>query len=152
MPAHPRDPKSDSLLSDAGRTSLPLAAALREGSAPSLASLVTNGWFLTCALCEFRRQTGRSSIGPKTVFFSNFYSITKNTTRYSIAFLVKTGPKEHNLVLFFILRSIMFFCVFAQMLLDFGRRTCVTWHPVSHGLLRFHFLAPSIPPLPQPCS
>ena len=51
-PAHPRDPKSDSLLSDAGKTSLPLAAALRGGSAPSLASLVANGCFLT--LCVIR--------------------------------------------------------------------------------------------------
>ena len=39
-PAHPRHPKSDSLLSDAGKTSLPLAAALRGGSAASLPSLV----------------------------------------------------------------------------------------------------------------
>ena len=46
-PAHPSDPKGDSLLSDAGKTSLPLAAALRRGSAPSLASLVANGCFLT---------------------------------------------------------------------------------------------------------
>ena len=51
-PAHPRHPKSDSLLSDAGKTSLPLAAALRGGSAPSLASLVANGCFLT--LCVIR--------------------------------------------------------------------------------------------------
>ena len=45
--AHPRDPKSDSLLSRAGKTSLPLAAALREGRAPSLASVVANRCFLT---------------------------------------------------------------------------------------------------------
>ena len=46
-PAHPRHPESDSLLSNAGKTSLSLAAALRGGSAPSLASLVANGCFLT---------------------------------------------------------------------------------------------------------
>ena len=47
-PAHPRHPKSDSLLSDAGKTSLRLAAALRGGSSPSFASLVANdGYFLT---------------------------------------------------------------------------------------------------------
>ena len=51
-PAHPRHPKSDSLLSDAGKTSLPLAAALRGGSALSLASLVANGCLLT--LCVDR--------------------------------------------------------------------------------------------------
>ena len=45
--AHPRHLKSDSLLSDAGQTRLPLAAALRVGSVPSLASLVANGCFLT---------------------------------------------------------------------------------------------------------
>ena len=37
------------------------------------------GVFLPCALFEFRTQTGPSSIGHKAVFFSNFYSITKNT-------------------------------------------------------------------------
>ena len=46
-----------------------------------------------CALFEFRTQTGPSSIGPKAVFFSNFYSISKNITPYSIAFLVK-GPRR----------------------------------------------------------
>jgi hypothetical protein len=46
-PAYPRDPKSDGLLSGAGKTSLPLAAVLRGGRAPSLASLVANGCFLT---------------------------------------------------------------------------------------------------------
>ena len=46
-PAHPRHSKSDSLLSDAGKTSFPLAAALRGGSAPSLVSLVANGCFFT---------------------------------------------------------------------------------------------------------
>ena len=46
-PAHPSDPKSDSFLSDTGKTSLPLTAALRGGSAPSLASLVAHGYFLT---------------------------------------------------------------------------------------------------------
>ena len=51
-PAHPRDPKSDSLLSDPGKTSLPLAAALRGGRAPSLASLVANRCFLP--LCVMR--------------------------------------------------------------------------------------------------
>ena len=45
-PAHPRHPKSDRLLSDAGKTSLPLAAALQGVSAPSLASMVANGCFL----------------------------------------------------------------------------------------------------------
>ena len=45
--AHPRDPKGDSLLSGAGRTSLPLAAALRGGRVPSLASFDVNGCFLT---------------------------------------------------------------------------------------------------------
>ena len=49
--AHPRNPKSNSLLSGADKTSLPLAAALRGGRAPSLASLVANGCFLTsCVL------------------------------------------------------------------------------------------------------
>ena len=51
-PANPRDPKSDSLPHDAGKTSLPLVSALRGGSAPSLASLVANGCFLT--LCVIR--------------------------------------------------------------------------------------------------
>ena len=50
-PAYPRHPKSDSLLSDAGNTSLPLAAALRGGSAPSLA-LFANWCLLT--LCVIR--------------------------------------------------------------------------------------------------
>ena len=45
-PAHLRHAKSDGLLSDAGKTSLPLAATLRGGSAPSVASLVANGCFL----------------------------------------------------------------------------------------------------------
>ena len=48
-PAHPRHPKSDSLLSDAGKTCLPLAAALRGGSAPSLASLVAKRVFVDLA-------------------------------------------------------------------------------------------------------
>ena len=51
-PAHPSDPKSDRLLGGAGKTSPPLAAALRGGSAPSLASLVAKGCFLT--LCVIR--------------------------------------------------------------------------------------------------
>ena len=41
-PDHPRDPKSDSLLSNAGKTSLPLATALRGGRASPLASSVAN--------------------------------------------------------------------------------------------------------------
>ena len=52
-PAHPRDPKSDILLAGAGKTSLPLAAALRGGRAPSLASLVANGCFLTSCVIEY---------------------------------------------------------------------------------------------------
>ena len=83
-PAHPRHPKSDTLLSDASETSLPLAAALRGGSASSLASLVANGlvgWqrvFLELVRYSNLEQTGPSTIGRKPVFFSNFYSITKN--------------------------------------------------------------------------
>ena len=46
-PAHPSDPKSNSLVAGADRTSLPLAAALRGGRAPSLASVIANGCFLT---------------------------------------------------------------------------------------------------------
>ena len=46
-PTHPSDPKSNSLLSGTDKTSLPLAAALRGGRAPSLASLVANGCLLT---------------------------------------------------------------------------------------------------------
>ena len=63
-PAHPRDPKSDSLLSDTGKTSLPLAAALREGSAPSLASLVVNGCFLT--FCVIRIYNTNKSFLDRT--------------------------------------------------------------------------------------
>ena len=46
-PAHPRDPKNDSLLAGAGKNNLPAAAALPGGRLPSLASLVANGCFLT---------------------------------------------------------------------------------------------------------
>ena len=55
-PSHPRHPKSDSLLPDAGKTSLPLAVALRGGRAPTLASLVANRCFLTLCYFEFRTQ------------------------------------------------------------------------------------------------
>ena len=56
-PAHPRDPKSDSLLAGAGKNNLPVAAALRGGRLPSLASLVANGCFLTFArYSNFRTQ------------------------------------------------------------------------------------------------
>ena len=52
-PAHPRDPKSDSLLAGAGKTSLQLAAALRGGRAPSRASLVANDCFVTLCVIRF---------------------------------------------------------------------------------------------------
>ena len=45
--AHPRDPISDSLLDVAGKTTLPLAAAMQGERAPSLASFIANGCFLT---------------------------------------------------------------------------------------------------------
>ena len=48
----PKTPKSYRFLSDAGKKSLPLPAALRGGRAPSLASWVANECFLT--LCVLR--------------------------------------------------------------------------------------------------
>ena len=61
-PAHPRHPKSDSLLSDAGKTSLPLAAAL-----PGVARLVgCQRVFLDLVrYSNLKHKTGPSSIGPK---------------------------------------------------------------------------------------
>ena len=53
-PAHPRDPKSDSLLPGAGKSNLPVAAALRRARLPSLASLVANGCLLDlCGYCGY---------------------------------------------------------------------------------------------------
>ena len=73
-PVHPRDAKRNSLVSDAGKTSLLLGAAIRGGRVPSLASLVANGCFLTSlAFIEFRAQTGSPSIGHKAVFCLNFH-------------------------------------------------------------------------------
>ena len=68
--AHPRHPEGDSLLSDAGKTSLPLAAALRGGSAPLLASLVTNGCFLTLCVIRLYKTNGPS----QTRIFLDIYS------------------------------------------------------------------------------
>ena len=61
-PAPPRHPKSDSLLSDAGKTSLPLAAAL-----PGVARLVgCQRVFLDLVrYSNLKHKTGPSSIGPK---------------------------------------------------------------------------------------
>ena len=92
-PAHPRDPKCDSLLSGAGKTSLPLAAALREGSAPPLASLVANGCFLT--LCVIRILEHKQALPLDRTQSSKFLEfLFKYEKYYSIAVLVKTGPQE----------------------------------------------------------
>ena len=84
--ADPRDPKSDSFLSDAGKTSLPLAAAARGGSVPSLASLVANGCFLT--LCVIRIHNTNRPFLDRTRIFSNFYSITQ------IVFLLRSSLRQ----------------------------------------------------------
>ena len=75
-PADPSDRKIDSLLSGAGETNLPLAAALRGGRVPSLASLDSNRFFLTS--CVIRIYNTNRSILDRTqiMFFSNFSSIT----------------------------------------------------------------------------
>ena len=46
-PAYPRDPKSDGFSCGAGKNNILVAAVLRGGRLPSLASLVANGCFLT---------------------------------------------------------------------------------------------------------
>ena len=66
-PAHPRDPKSDSLLAGAGKNNMPVAAALRGGRSPWLASLVARGCFLTrVRYSNFR--TYHSAIGREVGF------------------------------------------------------------------------------------
>ena len=65
-PAHPRDPKSDRPLASAGKTTLPLAEALREGRAPSLASLNPNGYFLTPYFYSITKNIIHVTTGPQT--------------------------------------------------------------------------------------
>ena len=89
-PAHPRDPKRDSLLAGAGKNNLPAAAALRGGRLPSLASLVSNGFFLTLWVIRIleRYSNIRTQhatpryLGRKVVLFTNFYSNTIHIFNY----------------------------------------------------------------------
>ena len=64
-PAQPRYPKSDTLLAGASQNNLPVAAALRAGRLPSLASSVANGcfWFLDfCALLLVERYMRKGGL------------------------------------------------------------------------------------------
>ena len=56
-PAHPRHPEGDSLVSNVGKTGLPLAATLRGESAPLLASFVANECFVGRTHSIVRLQT-----------------------------------------------------------------------------------------------
>ena len=94
-PAHPRDPKSDSLPSGAGKTGLSLAAALRGRHAPSLASLVAIGCFLASCVIRIYNTitTGHFDRTQSRIFLDFLFNYEKY---YSMAFLVKTGPYTPN--------------------------------------------------------
>ena len=79
-PAHPRHAKSDSLLSDAGKTSLPLGAPLRGGRAPSLASLVSNGCFLTS--CVIRISNTKADYYADPILSFTFWSDRKKKSHW----------------------------------------------------------------------
>ena len=80
-----RRPESDSLFGGAGRYNRPLTATPRGGRGPSLASLVALGYSLTLVRHSIYFIISYSSIGPKGIFFTKFYSdLIKFIFSYSI--------------------------------------------------------------------
>ena len=93
-PVHPRDAYSHSLLVAAGENNLPLAAPLRGGREPSLASVVAHGCSLTLLRFSNSRTHYAVSFDKKCswifrVFFLK--SRKKNELRFSVLF-VNLGP------------------------------------------------------------
>ena len=94
-PAHTCDPKSDSFVSGAGKTSLPLAAALRGGRAPSLASLVANG----CCLTLYVIHLGLFLTKKKhaTIHYNPFQKRVYDMSRFLSRFVTFSSCKKSNI-------------------------------------------------------